>query len=252
MSTPQKPSTAAPAPSAQLALPHVRLAPARARRRGPKRKKFARVPHRGRAVHKGRHPVHVTLRARQGLPSFRQQLVHALVLRVLANQRRRAYGTSFQIVHFSIQSNHLHMIVEADDGPTASVESRKRNALRSGISGFVIAFARRLNRLLGRRGRVWDDRYHRHDLGSPHEVKRSLRYVLSNARKHGQLFTIRGGFDPFSSAQHFDGWSEPLIGYLEEPVPFTPAAARTWLLTRGWRRHGLIDPLDTPGPLPRH
>ena len=26
-------------------------------------------------------------------------------------------------------------------------------------------------------------------------------------------------------------------------------AARTWLLTIGWRRAGLIDPHDTPGPL---
>jgi REP element-mobilizing transposase RayT len=198
-------------------------------------------------VHKGRHPIHVTLRARQGLPSFRQQLVHALLLGVLRDQRDRAYAGGFRIVHFSIQSNHLHMIAEADDGPTDAPSTRRRNAIRSGISGFVIAFAKRLNALLHRRGKVWDDRYHRHDLATPYEVNRSIRYVLSNARKHGHLFTVLGGYDPFSTAQYFDGWSRPLIGYLEEPAPFTPVTARTWLLRAGWRKHGLIDPDEAPG-----
>ena len=90
--------------SGQMRLPLVEKHAARLRRRGPKRRAFGRVPHRARPVHKGRHPVHVTLRARHGLPSFRQQLVHALVLQVLRDQRRRAYRDSFQIVHFSIQT----------------------------------------------------------------------------------------------------------------------------------------------------
>jgi REP element-mobilizing transposase RayT len=209
------------------------------------------VAHRERPVHKGRHPVHVTLRARHGLPSFRQQLVHALVLRVLRDQRKRAYGSTFQIVHFSIQSNHLHMVIEADDGPRearSSPESRTKNALRAGVSGFVIAFARRLNALLHRKGKVWDDRYHRRDLATPHEVKATLRYVLNNQRKHGHVTIGQGSFDYYSSAQHFDGWSEPLFAYFAEPEPWTETRPRTWLLGVGWRRHGLISPADVPGP----
>jgi putative transposase len=207
------------------------------------------VAHRARPVHKGRHPVHVTLRARHGLPSFRQQVVHALLLDVLRDQRRRAYGSTFQIVDFSIQTNHVHMIVEADDGPTKAPASRTRNALRSGVSGFVIAFARRLNRLLKRRGKVWGDRYHRHDLTSPHEVKTSLRYVVNNFRKHGHVTFGEGAFDLYSSAQHFDGWSEPLFDSFPEPKPWTAIRPRTWLLARGWKVHGLISPAETPGAL---
>jgi hypothetical protein len=143
------------------------------------------------------------------------------------------------------------MIVEAADGPTKTDAPRTRNALRTGVSGFVIAFARRLNRMLRRKGTVWDDRYHRHDLESPHEVKTSLRYVLNNFRKHGHVTYGDGAFDYYSSAQDFDGWSEPLFDYFAEPVPWTRAAPRTWLLAMGWRRHGLISPAETPGPRER-
>ena len=230
--------------SRQLELPRVE----RPRRRGPKRRAFGRVPHRARPVHKGRHPVHVTLRARHGLPSFRQQLVHALVLQVLRDQRERAYKDCFKVVHFSIQTNHLHVILEAEDGPTKSPSTRSRNALRAGVSGFLIAFARRLNKLLGRKGKVWDDRYHRHDLESPHEVKTSLRYVMNNFRKHGHVTIGLGAFDYYSSAQHFDGWSDALFDWFEEPEPWTEVRPRTWLLGSGWKRHGLIHTEEVPGP----
>jgi REP element-mobilizing transposase RayT len=227
----------------------------RAKRRGPKPRVFGRVHHRARPAHKGRHPVHITLRARHGLPSFRQQLVHALILRVLRDQRRRAYGATFQIVHFSIQSNHVHMIVEADDGPLVSSSSTKgpsrKTPLRSGVSGFVIAFAKRLNAMFKRKGKVWDDRYHRHDLESPHEVKTSVRYVINNFRKHGHVTFGMGAFDYYSSAQHFDGWSEGLFAQFREPEPWTETAPRTWLLAQGWKVHGLISPLETPGRRPR-
>jgi REP element-mobilizing transposase RayT len=127
----------------QLALP--RTAGWGGRRKGAGRPRTARpsVPHVARPPHKRRHPVHVTLRAKRGLPYFRRQAVASLVRRVLEKQTTRPYEKTFQVVHFSIQDDHLHLIVEADD-----------DALRTGVSGFVISFARRLNRMLDREGGV--------------------------------------------------------------------------------------------------
>ena len=67
------------------------------------------VPHRARPEHKARHPVHVTIRARRLLPSFRKQAVLQMFVRLLT-QRPRA---DFQVVHYSVQKDHLHLIVEA-------------------------------------------------------------------------------------------------------------------------------------------
>jgi hypothetical protein len=138
----------------------------------------------------------------------------------------------FRLVHFSVQSNHLHLIVEGDARPT----------LARGLQGLAIRMARALNRLWRRAGSVFADRYHDRILRSPREVWNALRYVLCNARKHG-AWTSRTRHDPFSSAPWFDGWggAQPK---LEQPSP--AARARTWLLRTGWSFHGLLDIDATP------
>lgn len=199
--------------------------------------KHPRVLHRARPPHKGRHPVHVTLRARSGLPSFRSDLVQKVFCNVLRAQEKKPYEPSFQVVHFSIQTNHLHLVVEADD-----------DTLRTGVSGLMISFARRLNRLLRRKGSVWGDRYHRHDLTTPREVHNTLNYVFNNLKKHGWRVIGTGFADPYSSASRFDGWSMQVFQYSEEDTePWPEVRARTWLLAQGWRKHGLLDPQATPG-----
>ena len=212
------------------------------RRVGAGRKKKAEkdrtfVPHRARPLHKQRHPTHVTLRARSGLPNFRSQRVHRMLRAILERQLERRYRDHFHVVHYSIQSNHLHLIVESSD----------KRAMRSGVSGLVIAFAKRLNRILERlTGKVWSDRYHSRELTTPSEVRRALVYVLQNVRKHG--FELLGPFiDPLTSAVRFAGWSMA-VSNGPDPDPFPPRAARTWLLGEGWisRGGGLLSPFERP------
>ena len=212
------------------------------RRAGAGRKKKAEkdrtfVAHHARPVHKKRHPAHVTLRARKGLPNFRSQRIHRMLRGILERQLRRRYRDQFQVVHYSIQSNHLHLIVESTD----------KRAMRAGVSGLVIAFAKRLNALLERlTGKVWGDRYHSRELTTPSEVRRALVYVLQNVRKHG--FELLGAFiDPLSSAVRFTGWNMA-VSRGPEPDPFPPRAPRTWLLGGGWssRGGGLLSPFERP------
>ena len=154
---------------------------------------------------------------------------------VLFDQRKRRYAATFQVVEFSVQDNHLHLIVEAT-GADAHRE------LRSGVSGLVIAFAKRLNMMLGRRGKVWGDRWHGRSLGSPTEVRNALVYVFRNVAKHGTRMIGDGAVDPKSSAPRFGGWIAPLPWVFDDgPWPQRPP--RTWLLGTGWRTHG-GGPLD--------
>ena len=137
---------------------------------------------------------------------------------------------SFRVLHFSIQHDHVHLLVEAD-APAA---------LSRGIQGLAIRAARAINRLLGRRGRVWADRFHARDLPTPREVRNALVYVLNNVKKH-----LRGaeGLDPRSSAAWFSGWKLPA----KQPPGAPPVArARTWLARVGWQRHGRIDVEERP------
>ena len=79
----------------------------------------------------------------------------------------------------------MHLLVEADS----------ERSLSRGMNGLGVRVARGLNRVMRRRGRVLDDRYHGHILRTPTEVRRARSYLLQNARKHIGLV----GADPYTS-----------------------------------------------------
>ena len=118
------------------------------------------------------------------------------------------------------------------------VEAPDRRALINAAKGLSIRLSRAINRIVGRSGRVWGDRYHISELISPRQVRHALVYVLMNFKKH---LATRQGLDAKSSASRFDGWTER-----PPPVPDAPLLdpPRTWLLSTGWRRHGLISPTE--------
>ncbi|MBL8901071.1 MAG: transposase, partial [Planctomycetes bacterium] len=55
-----------------------------------------------------------------------------------------------RIIHYSIQKDHLHLLVEADD----------RTCVARGMNALLSPLARALNKLWGRRGKVFPERYH--------------------------------------------------------------------------------------------
>jgi putative transposase len=190
-----------------------------------------RVRHRARPEHAKRHPVHVTLRAERRLPSLRKQLVFLEIRRAFTKTSR----SWFRIIHFSVQSDHVHLLVEAAD----------KIALSRGIVGALVRVARTVNRVLGRRGKLWNDRYHARALQTPREVRHGLVYVLMNFRKH---VPHARGYDGCSSAWFFDGWRLPPAS---GPPRFTTGdvpvrAPQSWLARVGWKRYGLIGPNERP------
>jgi REP element-mobilizing transposase RayT len=179
------------------------------------------VSHRVRPELQARHPLHVTLRAANGFPSMRNLAVAREIGKVLKRRARRELPC--RVVHFSIQTDHIHMIVEAED----------RIALARGIQGLASGIARVVNATTGCQGmKLWRDRYHARPLRTPTEVRRVLIYVLRNGLKHGSTaFAV----DPCSSAPWFDGFTG-LRPACTDPAP--TVAASTWLLATGWRVRG--------------
>jgi REP-associated tyrosine transposase len=197
----------------------------------------AGMPHVPRPIFAAAHPAHVTLRMRPGVPSLRApKLVRALE-RSFAHACDRG---DFRLTHYSLQGNHVHLIVEAAHRP----------ALARGMKAVGARLARAVNRVFQRRGPVLADRYHMRVLKTPREVFTGLRYVLLNARKHARQLAGAVGVDAASSGRWFDGWKRGTAGARDAAaaVPDRPVArARSWLLTTGWRRYGLLDPADVPG-----
>jgi REP element-mobilizing transposase RayT len=179
----------------------------------------------------------VTLRLRPGTPSVRTVRFVRAFERSLARVRARS---DFRVVHYSLQGNHAHFIVEARD----------QAALGRGMTSLATRLAMTVNRVHARRGRVLADRYHLRRLRTPREVRNALAYVLQNARKHLAEHIARVPRamrpDPASSGRWFDGWAWEGWGRALDPaMPVT--APRSWLLRVGWLRHGRIDPDEVPG-----
>jgi REP element-mobilizing transposase RayT len=169
----------------------------------------------------------VTLRGRPGLRTERAYLA-------LEGAIAAASTARFRVIHFSVQDNHVHLIVEASE----------RESLIRGVQGLAVRMARAVNHAFRRRGALWSDRYHARDLGSPREVRNAIAYVLLNRRKHAAWAR---GIDRCSSGRWFDGWARQAKAPAGPAAPSPLSAPRTWLASAGWRRCGLVTLDERPG-----
>lgn len=201
------------------------------------------VLHRERPKHRPEHPVHVTLRAT--CRSLRSPFVFPSLRNAIAAATQAA-PTSFRIAEFSVQGDHIHLIVEAKD----------RAALVEGMRGLCIRVARQVNPVLRKAGRFFADRWHGRALENPRAVRNALVYVLGNFRKHRRK--VVDAVDVYSSAPYFRDFSEldgktPLEHdprlvprALKPPSEVPVSRAKSWLLSSGWKRHGKISIFEAP------
>ena len=184
------------------------------RREGAGRKRIVgrrrRVAHAKRAQFASLTPVHVTVRVIDGLPTLRSlRAARALKSAFLAGRERG----DFRLVHFSVMSNHLHFVVEANDSC----------ALSRGMQGLLVRIAHHLNSALSRSGRVdpfssaaWFDGWR--DLAPPTRpspvAAPRTRQLRRGAWPHGRLGS---GAAPL----HGDVARNPLVA----AAPNTPPAS---------------------------
>jgi putative transposase len=166
------------------------------------------VSHKPRARFEKPTPVHVTMRVREHVWSLRSGRSYRRI-RLAFEKARGRFGV--RLIHFSIQGNHLHLIVEADNS----------RALSRGLQGLCIRIAKALNAMMERGGRVFSDHYWSRLLHTPAELVNAIRYVIGNNQHHyGEK-----GIDRFSSAG--------LATELRSKLLVAPVG---WLLRAGWKR----------------
>ena len=183
------------------------------------------ISHRRRPSFAAECPLHVTLRFAEHVWNLRAQRCLRPIDRAL---RALLSPSSARVTHFSVQGNHVHLVVEAED----------RAALTRAMRSLTIRIARRLNRVMGRRGRVLAQRYHARALRSPTEVRNVIRYVLANHARHVPGAPLA---DPWSSAPAFAEWVQlglpaASVRYALPGVDPPVSAPRTWLVRTGWHR----------------
>lgn len=132
---------------------------------GRKRIRSKGVAHRTREKITKRNPLHINFKLRL---QIRNKMALSLLKRAIVNAR----VMGLRIVHYSLQSNHVHLIVEAENN----------EVLTRGMRSLTITFCKG-----HKAGRVQIERYHLHVLKHLREVKNAVQYVLFNEQKHRQL-----------------------------------------------------------------
>ena len=149
--------------------------------------------------------MHLTLCVANDVPNLRRTQAFRRIEDAFTEGKDR-FG--FRVTHCSVQSNHLHLIAEAED----------RVSLGRGMKGLEVRIARGVNQALGRRGRLFNDRYHAHVLKTPREVRNAIDYVLANWFRHAGREVGPYDLDRLSSIAN---------GSMVVPP-------QTWLLRVGW------------------
>ncbi|WP_373044487.1 transposase [Vulgatibacter sp.] len=170
------------------------------------------------------HPVLVTWRVLDHVWSMQSKRSFRVLLRT---SRPAAERFGARITHFSVQGNHLHLLVEASG----------TKALSSAMQGLGVRIAKGLNKLMGRAGKVFADRFHAHALGSPTEARNAIDYVLGNTRNHAerQGRAVTRFVDRFAVSHEQLGDATAWWRTFDDgSLPVAPPAS--WLLEQGWRR----------------
>jgi putative transposase len=210
----------------------------------PKKGERASERHKTREAFRPNQPVHIVIRPISDVGTLRGFDTYKAIRNAMITTYARA---RIRIVHISIQGSHIHMLVEAAG----------RLQLARGMQGFEIACAKNINAVLSkrlgyqRRGTVFPDRYHAVIIRSPRQARGALAYVLNNWRRHKEDKVKRHWrIDLLSSAPSFHGFKDVDVtslrfgeNYLKLPV-WEP---KTWLLSTGWKKHGLIGASEIPG-----
>lgn len=161
------------------------------RRTGSGRKRIHSkgVAHRTREKVSSRTPCHVNFK-------FRCNIKNKFALRLLKRAIVRARSTGLRIIHFSLQSNHVHLIIE----PVS------KDILTKGMRSLTITFAKGLQK-----GKVQVERYHLHVLRTVKEARNAAFYVLFNNQKHekGTCSTI----DAYTSLWGLKDWRKLVKDY---------------------------------------
>jgi len=128
-------------------------------------------PHTRRARIEKLRPIHVTVRMASHVYNLRSQRSFSVIGRAIAVAANR-FGV--RIIEFSVQGNHMHLVVEA----------AAHEALARAMQGFLIRVAKGLNRMMNRSGAVLANRYDAHILDTPTEARWAVLYVRRNYHKH--------------------------------------------------------------------
>ena len=129
--------------------------------------------------------LHLTIKVRENKADIKSKTI----LKALHHAIKRARMKQLRILHYTLEYNHVHLLVEATGN----------KILHSGMQAMGISFSKAINKIKCLKGSVYKNRYHFRSLKTRRELKNAILYIFNNARKHKRSLSA---LDPFNSLVH--------------------------------------------------
>lgn len=137
---------------------------------GKKRKHSPGVSHKGREEIKPIYPLHVNFK-------YNTYIKSEAVFEIFIKSLRNARSHGIFILQYSIQSNHIHLIIEAESN----------SHLETGMRSLTSTMVKLIQSLKHITGPIQIERYHLHVLKTPAETLNAFNYVIYNEHHHTGL-----------------------------------------------------------------
>jgi len=121
--------------------------------------------------------LHLTIKIREN----KADIQNKRILIRLAHSIQRARLQGLKVLHFALEYNHVHLLVEAGS----------HEILHKAMQALGISFAKGINKIKSRKGAVYKHRYHFRQISTPRDLKNVIHYILQNHRKHRSLASYR-------------------------------------------------------------
>jgi REP element-mobilizing transposase RayT len=126
--------------------------------------------------------LHLTIKVRENKADIKSKRI----LKALHHAIKRARIQRLRVIHYTLEYNHVHLVVEADNNRT----------LHKGMQALGISLSKAVNRIKKLKGTVYKHRYHFRKLNTRREFRNSLYYVFRNGIKHKRTMSM---LDPYNS-----------------------------------------------------
>lgn len=114
--------------------------------------------------------LHLTIKVREN----KADIQNKRILKALHHAIKRARLQKLRVIHYTLEYNHAHLVVEAGDN----------KVLHRGMQAFGISIAKAINRVKQVKGTVYKHRYHLRKLKTRREFRNAVLYVFGNGIKH--------------------------------------------------------------------
>lgn len=127
--------------------------------------------------------LHLTIKVREN----KADIQNKRLLKSLHHAIKRARLKSLRVIHYTLEYNHLHLLVEADNN----------KHLGQSMQALGISLAKAINKYKGVKGAVYKHRYHLRKIHTARELKNVLHYIFQNGMKHKRCKSV---LDLYNSA----------------------------------------------------